>query len=108
MNTNFIEKQKELAKAISNEHESNYYEEDAWFFTRPALDTLTETIIKNTLEEVGRLVGETEPSPDLNEYLKRVKDGNKDDMYDYGVKITRDMVLNKLQSLLTTIGTGKV
>ena len=52
MNTNFIEKQKEIAKAISNEHESNYYEEDALIFTKPALDTLTETIIKNTLEEV--------------------------------------------------------
>ena len=56
MNTNFIEKQKGIAKAFSNEHESNYYEEDAWFFTTPALDTLTETIIKNTLGEVRKVL----------------------------------------------------
>lgn len=40
-----------------------------------------------------------EPAPSLDIYLDKVKNGNKDDMYDYGVKLTRDMYLSNITKL---------
>ena len=43
--------------------------------------------------EIAEKVSTVEPAPKLDEYLKIVNEGNKDDMYDYGVKLTRQMIL---------------
>lgn len=47
-------------------------------------------------EEIGKL----EPAPNLDVYLDKVKNGNKDDMYDYGVKLERECVLALLENRL--------
>ena len=88
MNTNFIEKQKEIARVSSDAFP---WEPMSYEF----LDTITETIIKNTLDEVKRIIddrakgwlGEEEDSSD--------KHGHYDELI-------------RLKSLLTKIGTEKV
>jgi len=57
---------------------------------------------KDMLERVNKVrfyIQTTEPAPDLNVYLDKVKNGNKDDMYDYGVKIERELALKALDNL---------
>lgn len=54
---------------------------------------------EDTLKEVGEIVESKEPAPDLDTYLDLVKNGNRDDMYDYGVRIERD----RIRSALTTL-----
>ena len=47
-------------------------------------------------EEVVEYLTSTEPAPDTETYIDLVKNGNKDDMYDYGVKLMRDMCIKAL------------
>lgn len=49
-------------------------------------------------ERIVDIINKTEPAPTLEIYLDKVKNGNKDDMYDYGVKITREMIINLINT----------
>ena len=46
--------------------------------------------------EAVKYITETEPTPDTLTYLNLVKHGNKDDMYDYGIMLMRDMCIKAL------------
>lgn len=49
-------------------------------------------------EEIAEYITSTDPTPDTETYIDLVKNGNKDDMYDYGVKLMRDMCVEALDT----------
>lgn len=76
---------------------------ELWKYCRGTqVKDLFRRLLSQTLaEEKERLVKEIEgiePAPELDEYLDKVKNGNRDDMYDYGVKITRKMCINIIKN----------
>jgi hypothetical protein len=77
---------------------TNYKWVDGWSLTMN-----TEAIVAQAIkaerqkrEEVVEYITSTEPAPDTQTYIDLVKNGNKDDMYDYGVKIMRDVCVKAL------------
>ena len=56
------------------------------------LKSFIRTSIQSLLEDIEREIGSVEPSPNLDKYLDIVKNGNMDNMYDYGVALERDTV----------------
>ncbi len=57
-----------------------------------------DVYMKEKESELVKQVEGVEPSPNLERYLEIVKNGNMDDMYDYGVKLERECTLSIIRS----------
>lgn len=62
-------------------------------------ERLEKEIINTILELVKKDVESIEPTPELDVYLDKVKNGNKDDMYDYGVVCERKKISTIINNL---------
>ena len=100
MKTNFIEKQKDIAR----KHFQEPQEMEDW--EKERLDTLTETIIKNTLEEVRKVLECSEcDGSGIHQTLSDYSPCYSCD----GTGLNTDGSLDdQFKSLLTNIGTGNI
>ena len=100
------EQKKEIAQAVLNAIEKYQNSKEHYMLLdreiEPAVSAAITKGYELALEEVEKYMNSVEPSPDTEKYIELVKNGNKDDMYDYGVLLERKKCITHIAQLKTT------